>query len=299
MNLHWDGYKPKVHQHTGQSTTAPAGTASLQGHWHTYGLLWTTDGYAFYLDGAEQWKTDRAVSRRDEFLLLTCEIEDRGWAGDIPAGSYGPRGESKTTMQVDWVRVWQKAPAREAERPVVFEDALTGKLAGGWEWLRENPKAWRHSDKGLEVRVEPGLAGTVKNALQRTAPDRSQGKYAIEVTVAFTAPPSQQYEQAGLTWYQGDRPALKLVHEFIGGKTYVIPGKKPTDTQLIQLRLIVSKEEYVAQFRPGAKGEFQTAETGKLSPGANENVSIQCYNGPPAAEHWIRFSDFKVLKMSE
>src|SRR5689334_13539065 len=115
-----------------------------------------------------------------------------------------------------------------AEPEAVFEDALKGKLGGGWEWLRENPKAWRHSDKGLEIRVEPGLAATVKNALVRPAPDRSRGKYAIEVTVEFTSPPAQQYEQAGITWYQGDKTPRKLVHEYIDGKTYVIPGKKPT-----------------------------------------------------------------------
>jgi hypothetical protein len=192
-----------------------------------------------------------------------------------------------------------QAPARAADPRVAFEDPLKGKLAGGWEWLRENPGAWRHSERGLEVRVEPGLAGTVKNALVRKAPDRSRGKYAVEVTVEFTAPPSQQYEQAGLTWYQGDKPALKLVHEFIDGKTWVIPGKKPTDTRLMRLRLVVSKEDYVAQFCPGAKGEFQTADSGKLPPAADERVSIQCYNGPAAAEHWMRFSDFRVLELPE
>jgi hypothetical protein len=57
-----------------------------------------------------------------------------------------------------------------AEPEVVFVDALKGKLGDGWEWLRENPKTWRHTDGGLEIRVEPGLAATVKNALLRQAP---------------------------------------------------------------------------------------------------------------------------------
>jgi hypothetical protein len=186
-----------------------------------------------------------------------------------------------------------------AEPEVVFEDALKGKLGGGWEWLRENARAWRHSDKGLEIRVEPGLAATVKNALVRPAPDRSRGKYAVEVTVELTSPPAQQYEQAGITWYQGDKAVRKLVHEHIDGKTYVIPGKKPTETRLMQLRLVVTKDEYVAQFRPDAKGEWRTAESGKLPPGGDEKVSIQCYNGPADKEHWMRFSDFKILKLPE
>jgi hypothetical protein len=169
--------------------------------------------------------------------------------------------------------------ARSAEPEVVFEDGLKGKLGNGWDWLRENPKTWRHSEKGLEIRVEPGLADTVKNALRRKAPDRWRGKYAIEVTVELLAAPTQQYEQAGLTWYQGDKPVFKLVHEFIDGKTYIIPGKKATDTRLLQLRLVVTKDEYVAQYRPDAKGEFQTAGTGKLAPGGRRE-------GEPAVLQW-------------
>jgi hypothetical protein len=189
--------------------------------------------------------------------------------------------------------------ARAVEPEIIFEDALKGKLGSGWHWLRENPKTWRHSAKGLEIRVEPGLAATVKNALVRKAPDRSRGKYAIDVTVEFTSPPSQQYEQAGVTWYQGDKPVFKLVHEFIDGKPYIIPGKKPAEARVVQLRLIVSKDAYVAQFRPDARGEFQTANSGKLAPGADEKVSIQCYNGPPEAEHWMRFSDFRILRLPD
>jgi hypothetical protein len=189
--------------------------------------------------------------------------------------------------------------ARGAGEEVVFEDPLKGKRAEGWEWLRENRAAWRDTDKGLEIRVEPGLAATVKNALVRPAPDRAQARYAIEVTVEFTAPPAQQYEQGGITWYRGGKPAFKLVHEFIDGKTYVIPGKKPTETRLVQLRLVVGKDEFVAQYRPDPKGEFQTAASGKLPAGPDEKVSIQCYNGPPGAEHWVRFSDFRIVKLAE
>src|ERR1700719_2895103 len=97
---------------------------------------------------------------------------------------------------------------RGAEPQVVFEDPLKGKLGGGWGWLRENPRAWRHSPRGLEIRVEPGLADTVKNALVRKAPDRSAGKYAIDVTIEAMSPPIHQYEQAGLTWYQGTKPVF-------------------------------------------------------------------------------------------
>ena len=107
----------------------------------------------------------------------------------------------------------------------MFEDKFDSKLGDGWVWLREHPKAWRIKNGGLEIRVEPGLANNVKNALLCPAPDRSQATYAIEVTITFTAPPTNQYEQAGITWYQKGKPVFKLVHEHVDGKDYMIPGK--------------------------------------------------------------------------
>ena len=185
------------------------------------------------------------------------------------------------------------------EPTVLFTDPLKGRLGEDWSWLREDAKTWRHTDKGLEIRVEPGLAATVKNALVRKAPARSQGKYAVEVTVEFTAAPTKQYEQAGITWYQGDKPVFKLVHEHIDQATYIIPGKQPTTTRLVQLRLVVSPKDYVVQYRPDAKGAFQTAASGKLEPGKDEKVSLQCYQGPDDAAHWMRFSDFRILQLEE
>ena len=186
-----------------------------------------------------------------------------------------------------------------AEPKVVFEDTFDGKPAKGWTWLRENPDAWRIKDKGLEIRVEPGVANTVKNALLRPAPDRSRGKYAIEVTVTNHTVPTQQYEQAGITWYQNDKPVFKLVKELVNGKLLIVPGVKPMAAESVQFRLIVTADSWTAQYRPDGKGEFQTAATGKLPAPGKDQVSIQCYNGPPEAEHWIRFDDFRILKLAE
>ncbi len=108
LNLNWDGYGPD-RQNRQKVMGLPDG-AALQGEWHTYGVLWTDAGYTFYLDGIALWTLDEAVSRRSEELQLTCEVDDGGWAGNVPPGGYGPRATSTTGMQVDWVRVWQKGP---------------------------------------------------------------------------------------------------------------------------------------------------------------------------------------------
>ena len=190
-------------------------------------------------------------------------------------------------------------PLWAAEERVVFEDRFDGKLGEGWSWLRENPPAWKIAEGALEIRVEPGDAQSVKNALVRNAPDRRKGKTAIEVTVIFNTPPTNQYEQAGITWYRGNQPVFKLVHERVDGKLYIVPGKVPAEMKTVTLRLIVTADKYTAQFRPDAKGEFKTVAEGDLAAGADEKVSLQCYQGPPDAEHWIRFDDFRVVQLAE
>lgn len=190
------------------------------------------------------------------------------------------------------------APVTEAEttETVVFEDRFDGKLADGWNWLRENPDGWRIRDEGLEIRIEPGDANTVKNALLRPAPDRSDGKYALEVTVTMTEL-TQQYEQAGITWYTDGKPVFKLVKEIVDGELCIIPGRPPMEAPTVQLRLIVDGDQWIAQYRPDAKGEFLTAEEGELPPAGDEQVSIQCYHGPPDEERWVRFENFRILRL--
>lgn len=188
-------------------------------------------------------------------------------------------------------------PAAAAEGRVLFEDPFDGKLADGWTWLRENPQNWRIREGALEIRVEPGAGQDVKNALVRKAPDRSAGKVAVEVTVTFTASPTRQFEQAGITWYQAGTPRFKLVHELVDGQLVIIPGRAPAPQKTVQLRLVFEGQQYAAQFRPDGQGPFQTVATGTLPLAADEQVSIQCYHGPADEEHWIRFDNFRILQL--
>ena len=190
-------------------------------------------------------------------------------------------------------------PAGAAEPGVLFEDTFAEKLGDGWTWLRENPAAWRIKDGGLEIRVEPGKANDVKNALLRKSPDRATTKFAVEVTITFTADPTQQFEQAGITWYSAQNPSFKLVHERIDGSLWIIPGKKPAPSKTVQLRLVVDGTQWTAQYREDAQGEFQTAGAGQLPPPGDDQISIQCYNGPADAEHWIRFDDFRIVELDK
>lgn len=186
-----------------------------------------------------------------------------------------------------------------AAEEVIFQDTFTGRLGEGWYWLRENPGYWRFGEKGLEIRIEPGVATTVKNALVRPAPNRAEGTFAIEVTVNNLSPLTNQYEQAGITWYVDGKPVFKLVKELVDGVVCIIPGKKPVPDKPVRLRLVVSRDRFVAQYRPEGAEEFLVAAEGALPPPSNDEVSIQGYHGPADAEHWVRFEDFRIIKLSD
>jgi hypothetical protein len=188
--------------------------------------------------------------------------------------------------------------AQAGETPV-FEDHFDTQPDPTWHWLREDPPDWRVRQDALEIRVRPGDANSVRNALLRQAPDRRQGRFAVEVTVTNLKPPKRQFEQAGITWYTDGKPVFKLVKELVDGQLMIIPGRKPMTNETVQLRLVASGNAWTAQFRPDGQGEFETAATGELpAPGADE-VSLQCYHGPSEAEHWIRFDDFRVLRLED
>ncbi len=188
--------------------------------------------------------------------------------------------------------------AVQADERVVLEEKFDDELQPGWTWLREDPQAWRLRDGALEIRVQPGLAETVKSALVRDVPASEPGaKLVFEVTITNLSTPIQQYEQAGITWYHDDKPVFKLVKELVDGQLMIIPGRVPLKSESVQLRLVVSGRDYEAQFRPNAEGEFQVVAKGQLPAGGKHQVSLQCYNGPLEAEHWIRFDDFRVLEL--
>ena len=70
---------------------------------------------------------------------------------------------------------------------VLFADDFKGKLGEGWSWVREHRDAWRVSEHGLEVRIEPGNmwgpANDAKNVLVRPAPEVTKGQLEISASV--------------------------------------------------------------------------------------------------------------------
>ena len=50
--------------------------------------------YTFYIDELPVYRTSAAVSHIPEPIYLTCEVNDGGWSGYVPAGGFGSREAS-------------------------------------------------------------------------------------------------------------------------------------------------------------------------------------------------------------
>jgi len=194
---------------------------------------------------------------------------------------------------------------------VVLVDDFKGKLAQGWSWLREDPNAWRVTDRGLEVRVQPGNmwgpSNNARNVLVRLVPDPSQGE--VEVSLTVENQPTEQYEQVDLVWYYSDSFMVKLGQELVDGKLSIVMGREegdrtrtiaivPLATKVVRLRLTVSGNRIQGQFRPGNQGEWQSAGTCDLPvpPQGKAQVSVQCYQGPANTERWAKLTEFRLVR---
>ena len=99
--LHWDGYSTSH-----QTVNNISGNLGLATGFHLYSVLWTPDGYTFYVDGTQSWASTSGISQRSEYLILSSEVRNNNWAGVIPGGGYGSLATTTTNMTVDYVRVY-------------------------------------------------------------------------------------------------------------------------------------------------------------------------------------------------
>ena len=97
--LHWDGYGDG---HKSEGMTYP-GTNIYDGDFHTFALEWTKEGYIFYIDNTEKWRTTAGgVCEVPLYIKLTAEAAP--WAGNINMA------ELPKFMLVDYVKVFSSKP---------------------------------------------------------------------------------------------------------------------------------------------------------------------------------------------
>ncbi len=93
--LHWDGYGD---DHRSESHTPRV--PGINEGWHTYGVEWSPDGYIFFVDGKETWRS-AAGGVCENPLYIILSDEQGGWSGDP-----GKAALPDYTL-IDYVRVWR------------------------------------------------------------------------------------------------------------------------------------------------------------------------------------------------
>jgi regulation of enolase protein 1 (concanavalin A-like superfamily) len=192
---------------------------------------------------------------------------------------------------------------------VLFRDNFKGGLAKGWSWIREDPGAWRVTQSGLEIHIQPGNmwgpANDARNVLVRPALDAA--KAGMEVSVTVSNRPSAQYEQVDLVWYYDDGNMVKLGEELVDGKLSIVMGREENDktrtiaiiplaSYSVELRLAVKGNQIQGSFRPGGAENWRKAGECDLPTHGEPKVSLQCYQGPVEVEHWARLTRFVIKR---
>lgn len=101
--LHWDGYGEDLKSETSQKTI----TNIRQGY-HTYMLEWTKDGYIFFVDDKEVWRTAAGgVSKVASYIKITGELSTKSWAINDYWSNDPETADYPDHFLVDYVRVYQ------------------------------------------------------------------------------------------------------------------------------------------------------------------------------------------------
>lgn len=191
----------------------------------------------------------------------------------------------------------------------LFRDDFKGKLAEGWLWVRENPSAWRATERGLEVRAMPGNMwgppNNASNVLVRPLP--AVRNAALEVSVTVENHPTEQYEQANLVWFYDDSHMVKLGQELVDGKLSIVMGREeqdrtrtiaiiPLDSFKVRFRLTATGNTLRGEFQLPGEEKWRTAGECDLPAHGDPKASLQTYQGPKTVERWVKFTDFRVSK---
>ena len=203
-------------------------------------------------------------------------------------------------------------PVLNSQAAELIRDDFKGHLAEGWSWIREDKSGWRVTEHGLEIRVQPGNmwgpANNATNVLIRPLPNPTNA--TIEIAVTAENRPTEQYEQADLVWYYDDSHMVKLGQELVDGKLSIVMGREekdktrtiaiiPIQTATVHLRLIAMGSSIRGEYRLGDGKDWHVAGECDLPVNGSPKASLQTYQGPKTIERWVRFTQFRIVKLDD
>jgi len=98
--LHWDGYD--VNHQTENFKQLYPDIVDFNDEYHTFGAMWDTNGYKFYIDGYLTYETTSAPSDVAEYIILSCEVDENRKKTLLSDNTLTDK------FEIDYVKVYKK-----------------------------------------------------------------------------------------------------------------------------------------------------------------------------------------------
>jgi regulation of enolase protein 1 (concanavalin A-like superfamily) len=199
------------------------------------------------------------------------------------------------------------------QEKVLFEDRFAGKLADGWNWVREDPSGWKLEGGSLKIKSQPGKiwykTKTAKNVALRRLPENGTAESPIAIEVTVEGDLEANSEQSGLYLHFDDGNFVKIIREHLRGKTNIlvvkeqkgIPDPQPVKEEpapSVRLRLVWMGQKVRGAYKAGADW-VQVGEVDCPVPDGSASVGLACHGGAADADRWGKFNDCRIVKLGK
>jgi regulation of enolase protein 1 (concanavalin A-like superfamily) len=199
--------------------------------------------------------------------------------------------------------------ALHQDKPL-FEEKFNDKL-DGWTWVREDKAAWKLEAGALKIKAQPGTlfykTNNAKNVLLRKSPVAGTEAERIVFEATVASAPSKDAEQVGILFYIDDDNYVKVVREYLKGKTYAVlahevkkifetlPSKEDA-AESYRLRLIWAGAKIYGSYKAG---DAEWVELGSYDTPSGENpqFGLCAHGAAPDADHWATIKDVRIFKL--
>ncbi len=209
-------------------------------------------------------------------------------------------------------------PSAAKTEELLFDDDFSDGLASEWELIGLDAADYRIRDGGLELRVQPGKydrdTPMIRILLPFTAADRVRASVELRLLDEFTEPD----EMAGLFLVDETSREFRATKKWIDGQLFFAPPRaefvgesgreddlsqysytyRPASPQAGPLRIVVDRGYAFFQVGPSSGGDYLNFFHSAIRRNSSaRGFCLSAAGGPQDQEHWVRFDNFRVVRM--
>lgn len=206
-----------------------------------------------------------------------------------------------------------RLPALAQDKPL-FEEKFGEKLSEGWSWVREDAAGWKLEGGALKIKTQPGTLfykqNNAKNVLLRKPPVAGTADAPIAIEATVESAPAKDAEQVGLLFYIDDDNYVKIVREYLKGKTSAVLAHEvkkifetlpanENDATTYRFRLQWAGPRILGYYKAGDAKEWVNLGSYETPAGENPQFGICAHGGAPDSDRWATIKDLKIVKLSK